>query len=79
MVAVYSCVTAEPFADDPRGPLAESIISPVRWLEVMRALYAAGARSFADVGPGKVLARLVRRTLDDEAVAVVDPADLEHV
>lgn len=78
-VPVYSCVTAEQFEDDPRGPLAESITSPVRWVEVMRALYAAGARSFADVGPGKVLARLVKRILDDETVETVDPIRLQHV
>ncbi|MEO8091380.1 MAG: ACP S-malonyltransferase [bacterium] len=78
-VPVYSCVTAQPFADDPRGPLAESLTSPVRWLEVMRGLYDAGARSFADVGPGRVLARLVKRILDDEAVEAVDPTQLEHV
>jgi malonyl CoA-acyl carrier protein transacylase len=78
-VPVYSCVTAEPFGDDPRAALAESITSPVRWIEVMRAMHAAGARGFADVGPGKVLARLVKRILDDETVESVDPARLQHV
>ena len=78
-VPVYSGVTAEPFGDDPRATLAESITSPVRWIEVMRALHAAGARGFADVGPGRVLARLVKRILDDETVETLDPTRLQHV
>jgi acyl transferase domain-containing protein len=61
-VPVLSCVTAEPF-DDIRLRLAQAIAHPVRWLDVMRAMGARGARRFIEVGPGKVLTGLVRRTL----------------
>jgi [acyl-carrier-protein] S-malonyltransferase len=70
---VFSGVTAEPFGD-PRRRLAEALVSPVRWLEVMRKLKAVGVRRVVETGPGRVLAGLVRRSLDDvEAVAAEAP------
>jgi [acyl-carrier-protein] S-malonyltransferase len=69
---VLSCVTAAPFDDVPRR-LAEALVRPVRWFEVLHALRAAGVRRFVETGPGRVLAGLVRRTLDGvEAVAAGD-------
>lgn len=62
-VPVFSCVTAEPFGD-PRRLLAEALVSPVRWLEVMRRLKAVGVCRFVEPGPGRVLTGLVRRSLD---------------
>jgi malonyl CoA-acyl carrier protein transacylase len=61
-VAVFSAVTAQPFDDIP-GRLAEALIRPVRWSAVLEGLAAAGAGRFVEVGPGKVLTGLVRRTL----------------
>lgn len=72
---VYSCVTAAPFDDDPRDCLAKALVSPVRWVEVLHALHAAGGRSFVETGPGKVLSGLVRRTLDDIEVTAPEPAE----
>ena len=69
-VPVYSCTTAQPFADI-RATLAEALVRPVRWTETLKALEAAGAGRFLEAGPGKVLTGLVRRTLPDaEAVAL---------
>ncbi len=62
-VPVFSCVTAEPF-DDVRLRLVEAITSPVRWLEVMRALEGRGAERYVETGPGRVLTNLVRKSLD---------------
>ncbi len=59
-----SSITAEPF-DDVRQRLAEALVRPVQWRETLLALEGAGARRFVDVGPGKVLRGLVRRTLPD--------------
>jgi [acyl-carrier-protein] S-malonyltransferase len=63
-VPVVSGVTASPFTDVPQQ-LAEALVAPVRWREVMHALYGIGAREFVDVGPGRVLARLVPRNLPE--------------
>jgi [acyl-carrier-protein] S-malonyltransferase len=65
---VISCVSAEVFGDDPRELLVAALTSPVRWAEVLRRLQAGGARRFLDVGPGKVLAGLARKTLDEAEV-----------
>ena len=67
-VPVYSCVTVEPF-DDVRQRLVEAITSPVRWLDVMRALDARGVTDFVETGPGKVLTNLVKKALAPEAAS----------
>jgi [acyl-carrier-protein] S-malonyltransferase len=63
-VTVLSAVTAEPF-DDVRTRLAQALISPVRWRETLLALHALGAERFVEVGPGRVLTGLAKRTLSD--------------
>jgi len=63
-VPVLSAVTAEPF-DDIRARLLEALTRPVRWRETMLALHALGAERFVEVGPGRVLTGLAKRTLRD--------------
>jgi [acyl-carrier-protein] S-malonyltransferase len=63
-VPVLSAVTARPF-DDVRRRLAEAITMPVRWREMMLEAQAMGADRFLEVGPGRVLTGLVKRTLSD--------------
>ena len=60
---VVSAVTAQPFTDDPRVELADALTMPVRWREVMLTLQELGAQRFVDVGPGRVLTGLAKRTL----------------
>jgi [acyl-carrier-protein] S-malonyltransferase len=64
-VPVISGYTAQPFTDLPLE-LSRAVVSPVRWREVMQTLTALGADEFVDVGPGRVLARLVKRNLREE-------------
>jgi [acyl-carrier-protein] S-malonyltransferase len=64
-VPVYSAVTARPFGEDPRRELTEGLTMPVRWREVMLALHERGADRFVDVGPGRILTGLAKRTLAD--------------
>src|SRR3954451_3619871 len=59
-VPVWSCVTAQP-VDDVRRRLAEGLTAPVRWRETVLGLQESGVDRFVDVGPGKVLAKLVKR------------------
>jgi malonyl CoA-acyl carrier protein transacylase len=61
---VISAVTAEPF-DDVRARLLEALTGPVRWREVLLALHGSGVTKFVEVGPGKVLTGLAKRTLKD--------------
>jgi [acyl-carrier-protein] S-malonyltransferase len=76
-VPVFSCVTAAPF-DDVRELLVKALTHPVRWLEVMHALHERGVTHFVETGPGRVLAGLVRKSLDGveaEAPLVMETAN----
>ena len=57
---VFSCASAAPFGD-VREELAAALVRPVRWRETVLALGYSGVESYVDVGPGKVLARLMKR------------------
>src|SRR5947208_2144298 len=59
---VYSNGTAQPFAGI-REELVANLLRPVRWRETVLALREAGAEDFVELGPGRVLTGLVKRTL----------------
>jgi [acyl-carrier-protein] S-malonyltransferase len=63
-VPVLSAVTAAPF-EDVRAQLLQALTMPVRWRETLLALRELGAERFVEVGPGRVLTGLVKRTLKD--------------
>jgi malonyl CoA-acyl carrier protein transacylase len=75
---VVSSTTAEFFGDDPRDALASSLISPIRWTAVLAELEQLGVTRYLDVGPGKVLAGLVRRTLPDSNIEIVTNREPAH-
>ena len=43
----------------------DALTHPVRWRETMLALHERGAERFVEVGPGRILAGLAKRTLRD--------------
>lgn len=60
---VWSNVTAAPHGslEEIRVLLRRQITEPVRWEEIMRQLLAAGCDRFYEIGPGRVLAGLLKR------------------
>jgi acyl transferase domain-containing protein/NAD(P)H-dependent flavin oxidoreductase YrpB (nitropropane dioxygenase family)/NAD(P)-dependent dehydrogenase (short-subunit alcohol dehydrogenase family) len=71
---VFANTTAAPYPADVaalRTQLAQQLARPVRWAEEIEAMYAAGARTFVEAGPGNVLGDLVKRVLGDRPHVVV--------
>jgi [acyl-carrier-protein] S-malonyltransferase len=79
---VVSNVTAQSVTDPATAGrlLVEQLTSPVRWTASMRTMLDAGVTQFYELGPGSVLAGLLRR-VDKAAPAqsIGTPADLEAV
>jgi [acyl-carrier-protein] S-malonyltransferase len=76
---VVSNVTGEEVKTLPdiRRTLQDQITSAVRWLDCMETLLDRGCDLFIELGPGGVLAGLLKRTRKD--VAVVSVTDAESV
>jgi [acyl-carrier-protein] S-malonyltransferase len=62
-VPVWSNVDAQPHSDpdEIRALLVKQVVSPVRWEESVRGLLGEGVERFYEVGPGRVLAGLMKR------------------
>ena len=66
-------------AESLQSALVEQIASPVRWVKCVQALVAAGATTFLESGPGRVLGGLVRQIHSDADVFSADsPARLDE-
>lgn len=65
--SIYSNYTAEPTTDpeEIRSNVLNQLLNPVRWTQTLQNMHENGADTFVEVGPGKVLQGLVKRTLDD--------------
>jgi [acyl-carrier-protein] S-malonyltransferase len=64
--------------EDIRTALVRQAAAPVRWVETMRAMQAAGITQVFECGPGKVLAGLVKRCADNlTGAALHDRASVE--
>ncbi len=62
------------------GLLSSQLCSPVRWRHCLETLHGRGATTVVELGPGGVLAGMVRRTVPDvRAVSVAVPADLDKL
>ena len=60
---VYSNVDALPHTDpaEIRPLLVRQVVSPVLWEATLRAMLARGVERFVEIGPGRVLAGLLKR------------------
>ena len=64
-------------ADAIRAELVAQLTSPVRWTESIRRMIADGANRFVELGPGTVLAGLVKRIdANVEVLNVAKPEDI---
>ena len=63
-----------------RDALARQLYMPVRWVETVQAMGGQGVELIAECGPGKVLAGLNKRILDNvPTLAMTDAASLADV
>jgi len=63
-----------------KDALARQLFSPVRWVESMQALQAQGVELIAECGPGKILAGLNKRILDNlPTLALTDAASVAEL
>lgn len=60
---VWSNVDAQPHTlpDEFRQLLVRQVLEPVQWEAIIRGLLAAGVEQFYEIGPGRVLAGLLKR------------------
>jgi [acyl-carrier-protein] S-malonyltransferase len=75
LVPVVANVDAEPkrTAAESIEALVRQVSSPVRWEDVVRRLIADGATTFVELGPGTVLAGLIKKI--DRSVTVYSVED----
>ncbi len=73
-IPVYSNVDARTHSDpdELRSLLVRQVVSPVRWEESIRAMLDEGIDEFFEIGPGKVLAGLLKRVSRKTPCTVVN-------
>ena len=77
-IPLYSNVTAGLYTKDAApGLLSRQVCSPVRFQQTVENMLAAGIDAFVEVGPGRTLAGLVKKTAPDARVwSVCEYGDL---
>lgn len=77
-IPVYANYTAEPYGDNAGYLLEKQVSNPVRWQQTVEKMIAAGVDTFIEVGAGKTLCGLVKKTSRGVKVYnVEDAASLE--
>ncbi len=61
--------------DEIRIAITEQILNPVQWVKTLLTLETAGITTFVEIGPGKVLSGLTKRTLRNVVVHSIDNAE----
>lgn len=78
LIPVVANMTAAPYPADPQAAsdvLAKQVSHAVRWVDTLHALQDQGVDTFIEVGPGKTLSGLVKRTLSDVRVYSCETAE----
>ncbi len=76
-IPVYTNVSAQLVTDASqlREALIEQLTSPVLWMQTLQMMANAGITHFVEIGPGRVLQGLVRRTLLGVQSSGIDKAE----
>ncbi|HXI12342.1 MAG TPA: ACP S-malonyltransferase [Thermoanaerobaculia bacterium] len=76
-VSLISNVDASPIGTPiaVRNALVRQVVSPVRWVESVQRMIESGVSRFVEIGPGSVLAGLIRRIAPDAEVVSVNDAE----
>lgn len=74
-ISVYANLTAEPYALPYEKTLARQVAQPVRWQDTIERMAADGITTFIEVGYGKTLVGLIRKTLPEAITLQVDGPD----
>jgi [acyl-carrier-protein] S-malonyltransferase len=81
-IPVVANVTGAEVADPEaiRDCLIRQVNHPVRWMDCMRTMLDAGVKEFVEVGPGRVLAGLMKR-IDSSAkvTSLSTPEEIEQL
>jgi [acyl-carrier-protein] S-malonyltransferase len=78
---VYFNVTAGKEADPDKiaAIMAEQMVSPVRWLHIMNAVWDEGVRSYYEMGPKGVLTRMLTTDRKGEEFTAASLSSLESI
>lgn len=78
-MSLVSNVDASPIgtATAVRNALVRQVVSPVRWVESVHKMVLMGVRRFVEIGPGNVLAGLVKRI--DPSVETINVSDVPSI
>ena len=78
---VYSNVSSEAVDDPERFKvlLSRQISSPVLWYPIIENMYKSGVRRFVEIGPGKVLQGLVKKSIKDSETEYDGIDTFEHL
>jgi [acyl-carrier-protein] S-malonyltransferase len=80
-IDVYANVTALPTrsADELRRLLIEQVCAPVLWTQTVLNMADNGINTFVEIGPGKVLQGLVKRTVEAEILGYDTEKDIQQL
>lgn len=79
-IPLYANVNAQPYGENAAEMLSMQASNPVRWQETIQNMAAAGVDTFIEVGAGKTLSGLIRKTVVDARVFNVEkPEDIDKL
>jgi len=77
-IPVITNLTGEPVEEkNIVTTLIKQVMSPVKWEDTIKYLYAQGVDTFIEIGPGKALSGFVKRTV--KGVKILNVEDMKSL